>query len=721
MNEPLQSLEYLCFQGSNPSPFESIEHGFNIKFSDNQPTALFPVFTNFLNFTEEEGEAKNLRQAIILRAVANKTLGLAKNLEHNSLNFPDNTVIDLFFEDVGEKSPQGDVPCRKYFIVNKELATPEFFVEFSLECELDKFTTKSEKLMLDIAYSNKLSQADMPSIVMDIVKKISGTDKNIAALYDSFTMNVIASQFPEIKQIENFVEPPAIEQTLEILSKQAPANIEYLNLSKYSKLPPMTTFRLFGAIKTLILSECSLKEVPSNLKYFPLLSTLDLSFNAISSLNSLLDLAKNLQYLDIAGNHIFHTTELDQIQKNFVELFNLDLRLNPVCKFKGYLQLLLGNGGFAKLKYLDGNLIDTAMKRDGSKPLISTKNFANFDDCEKTWDDVLFKNSSTQQHLFRPLSVRTQSGYGSSAALNEYWRISSEAFEDQTFIAENITTLELDGCGLHNLDMLPLGWASFRMNNISDVSKLTMCLRLEEISLEDNEIESIDVLSSLSGLTKLDVSKNKIKVVENAGKFSNLMFLSLENNFIQTIKPFAQITSLMEFCEWILDGASITPKEQSLAKEIYLGKLTIELLGAKIGHFSFRNISELDLRNCKIKEADCFIGSQANEFRNIRRLQFDNNQLVSLDAFASLQGLRCLCLNSNRIDKILSADVPAVLGLNGWKVDNAEFHRKTIFSSLEELHLGNNNISRIADLGLYRLGQLKRLYLQGNKISRSLQ
>ncbi|KAJ3065950.1 Leucine-rich repeat-containing protein 9 [Podochytrium sp. JEL0797] len=786
MTEQLHSLEYICFQGAegvSEDIFQSVEHGFVANNAAPDPTqqglqktVLVPLFTNFLDFSDSESreDRKKLRQAIILRTVANRSDKVSEEAERTGINLSEYPGVDLFFRDVGVKSTKGDVPSRNYHVVNKELMTPEFFVEFSLECDLDRFTTKSEKLMLDIAYSNKLSQADMPAIVMDIVKKLS-ENENGSGVFDAYTMAVIETQYPEIRSIDDLRGPPSIELTLEILSKKAPANISILNLSLYNKLPAMSTFRLFSSIKQLVLSQCQLKDIPTNLKYFPHLEKLDLSFNEISTIGTgLQDVAGHLTHLDLAKNSIQQSADLVQIQNCLGKLVNLDLRLNPVCKSKGYHSLLLGFGGLLKLEVLDGRGVHPNMKHADTLSMILSKKSeratAGASKNMKTWSDVYYEHSSIQEHLFRPLSVRTQSGYGSSAALNEYWRITGGAFDEHVFVVENITTLELDNCNLSNLDMLPLGlihlrWASFRNNNIRDVSKLSLCPRLEELSLEDNEIESIDSLTSLVGLTKLDVSKNRITVVESAAKFTNLMLLSLENNLIASIKPFAKMSSLMEFyignncicdlynifplkelprliildvtgnqvCQQnhyrmftifhlsrlkILDGASITAKEQVSAKEIYLGKLTIELLGAKIGHFSFRNISELDLRNCKIREADCFTGAHAADFRNIRRLQFDGNQLTSLDAFAGLQGLRCLCLNNNRVEKMLGMDAPAVVGLNGWRVDNHEFHRKGIFSNLEELHLGNNNISRIADLGLYRLGQLKRLYLQGNKITR---
>ena len=154
-----------------------------------------------------------------------------------------------------------------------------------------------------------------------------------------------------------------------------------------------------------------------------------------------------------------------------------------------------------------------------------------------------------------------------------------------------------------------------------------------------------------------------------------------------------------------------------------MGKLTIELLGERIGHFSFKNITELDLRNCKIKEVECL---SKGEFKNLRKLNFDNNLLTSIDCFISLSGLRSLSLSNNRIERLLSSDPLSytVSGSNliyghSSKIDIPEGTKLSYFlPMLEELNLGNNLITRTSDLYLYRMKNLKVLYLHGNKISK---
>ncbi|KAJ3411055.1 Leucine-rich repeat-containing protein 9 [Chytridiales sp. JEL 0842] len=699
-----QSFEYLCFQvseGRSDEIFRAVEHGFT-----NDSTSVRPLsFTNFLEVadsTESNGntaagrDRKKLRQAIIVRAFANKvaTLDEVKTRLHSGILASDYPSANAVFREINSKPPNGD-SCREYFVFDPELVMPEYFVEYSLESDFDRLTTKVEKLMVDIAYSNKLSQADMPTIVVEVTKKMAEKEESSNIFPNNMPLAMIESHYSEIKAVNNLGEVPPPQLTLEILSRRPVNSVESLNLSLITENLSLDPFLQFTSLKSLTLSYCNLIEFPM-LRYFPKLETLDISFNNIAVIISGINSLTHLKNLDLQGNQIGTFDTLSSSSKS-------------------------------------------------------------------TWTDIWTEKSSNQPHLFRPLSVRTQFGYGSSAAQNEYWRIiksPEQGGQGSNFSFEKITVLELDNCNLFDLDQLPLG-----NNNLRDVTRLASYSRLEELSLENNEIESIDCLTQLTSLTKLDVSNNKVATVDMAGNFKSLMLLSLENNLIKNLKPFAKLTSVMELyignnyindlysifplkelprliildltgntvCQTtnyrlftifhlsrlkILDGSGIVLKEQQAAKEIYMGKLTIELLGEKIGHFQFRNISELDLRNCKIREIDCFAGG---DFRNIRKLNFDNNLISNLDPFLNLPWLRFLSLNNNRVEKLLSTDaLQATMG-SGYKADFGEVsmgRSKSILGCLEELHLGYNNIAKISDLNLARLPQLRLLYLQGNRITK---
>ncbi|TPX66556.1 hypothetical protein SpCBS45565_g04405 [Spizellomyces sp. 'palustris'] len=606
---------------------------------------------------------------------------------------------------------------------------PEYLLEYTLQ-NAEKLSTV-EQVVLDTALSNRLSLAGMPGLVSDVTSRMQ--DGPILSLQD-LTLSLIESQYPEIK-VANDVPISSIDST-------NPPIGETLNLSFTSNPLPTP----YTHIKTLRLSHCKLTSIPP---LPPHLETLDVSFNNLDSLTACI----GVKYLDAAGNHVRDVEGLVELFQGSA-LLTLDTRFNPVCKSKGYRAYI--HTRLPHIQILDGIPYPKTEKAPQPLSLPSILNHA-----------------STQPHLFRPLSVRTQAGYGFSAGQNEYWRLSHSAHLNESVILEAITTLELDSCQLFDLEVLPLGlvnlrWASFRNNNLRDISKLAQYTHLEELVLENNEIESMDALTALKNLIKLDVSINRISSVECARDFASLMCLSLENNCVGCLRPLAELPTLMEFycgnnsigdllnifplkalprliildftgntvCHVdnyrlftiyhltrlkILDGTGISPKEQTLAREAYLGKLTIELLGEKIGHLTFKNICELDLRNCKIREIDCFADC---DFRNLRKLVFDNNLLTNIDCFVGLTGLKTLSLNNNRIERLLSTDLPAPLtSPNGiMRLDTPEYGRqrtvKTLLPNLEELSLGYNCISRIADLALYQLAHLKMLYLHGNRISK---
>jgi hypothetical protein len=60
---------------------------------------------------------------------------------------------------------------KDYIIFDHQLIIPQYFVEYSLECDHDKQITRLERLATDIAYSNKLAHSSMPQIVRSMMAK----------------------------------------------------------------------------------------------------------------------------------------------------------------------------------------------------------------------------------------------------------------------------------------------------------------------------------------------------------------------------------------------------------------------------------------------------------------------------------------------------------------------------------------------------------------------
>ncbi|OAJ40643.1 hypothetical protein BDEG_24350 [Batrachochytrium dendrobatidis JEL423] len=767
----------LCYHGresSSDDVFSVVEHGCEL-IPGTTRLAESVVLSNVLDCydgqTSENNEnepqmstivKKSLRQAVIIRGLLKNSANVSNTIESikqckvNEYPKMDAVYqkISNLFKNKDTPTKTGDIP-KEYCVFSRNVLLPEYFIEYSLESDMDQYTTQLERLLVDIAYSNRMSHSDMPSIAAELRKKLTDLNEPLKVMANDISMSTLEALHPEIMMMDN-TKQSETELMDSIVSKSGIA-LEHLNLSSQCAFKQNALLHQ-KQLRSLTISHGNLMAIPK-FPSLPLLERLDLSFNAIHSLENGFEMYSGLKFLDLAGNNISNLECLKALFCTLCNLAVLDLRFNPVCKHKGYRKYCLTLS--STLQVLDAIPVEKAERH-------------NVD-----WNTLFESRASSQQHLFRPLSMRTQTGYGSTSIDCKYLlALSRNSHTDiQTDI---ITTLQLDSCNLFNLDMLPdempsLRWASFRNNNLKDVSKLSKYRRLEDISLENNEIHSVDALSKLEYLTKFDASNNLIASVNTAANFKSLMLFSLENNRVKSLKPFSKMVSLMEFYignnqisdmfgifplkelprliildltgNAILDGAGITAKEQTHAKEIYMGKLTIELLGEKIGHFTFKNISELDLRNCKIREIDCLANG---DFRNLRRLNFDNNMLTNIDCFTTLVGLRCLSLNNNRIERLLSSDtaspVPASSNLgsisslsgnslgelnssaagcnfgNGLTLrrDSTSDYGKSnpLLSQLEELYLGHNQITRIADLGLHRMPQLRTLYLQGNKIGK---
>lgn len=443
-------------------------------------------------------------------------------------------------------------------------------------------------------------------------------------------------------------ELATVSSVHKVLSNRKPNSITSLNLSfsrpstadgsfKVEAKQFLSEFTQFSFITQILLVDLELFEESSldPLHHFACLELLDVSFNHFRELPNVTKKCVKLKTLRICANIIDSLEKFDSMSS----VIELDVRLNPLCKIRYYREWL--GQKCPSLRILNGaEVVVRAF-------LIQTR--------ESFTQDSMIKKASCQEYIFRPLSVRTHRGLGSTTTFQEYHAAQSMlsdgvdlAYIPSSFNLLAITTLELDSCGLLSLDFMPermqaLKWVSFRDNCLRSVEKLEKYKNLEEICLEGNQIENIDSLSRLPNLTRLDVSNNVISNVSNAASFKALAYLSLEGNKITNLKCFVNNQTLMElyignncvidlqsvfplkevhrliildlagnsifrikdyraFAIFhlprlkILDGASISSKEVNTAKELFSGKLTVELLGEKIGHFMFRNIVEIGMR-----------------------------------------------------------------------------------------------------------------------------
>lgn len=142
------------------------------------------------------------------------------------------------------------------------------------------------------------------------------------------------------------------------------------------------------------------------------------------------------------------------------------------------------------------------------------------------------------------------------------------------------------------------------------------------------EIREVSLLKPLGKLIILDISGNQ---------------MCREKNYrIYTIFHLKKLK--------VLDGVSIEYTEQQVAKEMFAGRLTEEILEQRSGGRQFVDIRELDLTSCKLRDFDEMFDSK--RFPNLRELNLSHNYLATLRGFGHSPRLKILQVSANRLETL---------------------------------------------------------------------
>jgi Leucine-rich repeat (LRR) protein len=419
------TCEYLCFQNPNDGPdvFEVSEYGFEVSF----PIEKFSEGIHMTNYFECQANSKEckLYKTIILRLSTTKMKELS---EFDDPNIVSAASWDALVQkcDTGSDNIRSE-EAKNYYILNRNCTYPEYLVEYSLEDEMDQKTNQLEKLIIDIAFSNRISHANMPTIVYELSSKI----KNVYKEYDHpITLDKLKKEYPDLLlPLDENLHSEYIKYI-----EMKTTKIEKMVLSGSSSIPP-NFFGFTTSLRFLTLTH-------SNLATFPMIETshhleyLDVSFNKIISISNINFGFPLLKTLILANNSISDMSGLRSLS-DLLYLVELDLRFNDITERKGYRRFLVNNSPY--LKKLDDKVISD----------LETEKYEYNSD----WESYFQKHISDQKQSFRPFSIRTEYGLGSSSLERYYYRIPD--IIQSKIESSQITTLELDGCQLVNLDRLP--------------------------------------------------------------------------------------------------------------------------------------------------------------------------------------------------------------------------------------------------------------------------
>lgn len=627
----------------------------------------------------------------------------------------------------------------EWFLFNKDLAVPEYVVDFEYIGMMKQ--------------SNPFSILDFLSLELPsaLPSQFSVPDDRVA---DESVLRM-KPELPDVPRQQQVTD----DMLLRLSGAASLASITDLSLHG-AGLSKLKGLQVLTSLKKLIVSFNELTRL-DDIAYLPL-ENLDASFNRIVTLDGVKNMTF-LRYFDISWNSLRHLRdEIALIRKHMPAIEILDVRHNPWLKPTDVRLRLISR--VKSLCLLDGEKVaeseTTAALRLAAGSRVSQVH--------------LLSHARTDLHQPRTLSL-----HATAQVLVQSSRcVPDRVIDHEGHWLYKITSLNLDGqhlSKLSNMDQLEnLKWASFCDNDIVKMEGLEACTRLEELSLDNNCIYKIEGVGSLVNLRRLSLCDNFLTVIDSSqlDKLTHLHYLALDANKIQTMAGLQKVRSLIElyvsqnrignlrdilFLKGLqglmildlsenpvalladsyrmfvvyhlhvlkaLDGIPVDNYELNEARETLGGRLTTDFVAERVGHANFSEMRELDFPQCCLKSVD--LGS-GDLFKNLRSLNLENNSLTSLGGLVNLTNLRVLCLNHNRIESIVQKSAAPSAPSSGLQQphqmimgsSNNEYgaeNTSPILENLEVLHLGYNGIKDIASVQLSRLTSLKALFLQGNEI-----
>ncbi|POM71314.1 Hypothetical protein PHPALM_12134 [Phytophthora palmivora] len=664
---------------------------------------------------------------------------------------------------------------KLYYVFDSALVLPEYFVEY--QYILEKNTIGSSHA--DGASNGALGSQISPRVVQCNEEDV--VNLGVAAkLADDFERKhrIRRSQTPQ--PADNTVYSSTDESVLRLLQMEPllPGSV----ILNESTSVPMVSSRLQVAftnhIKYLSLLGCGLEAIPEMSPLKDHLEVLVLSYNKIQGMGNLEALSK-LHTLDMSYNqitrmgylqHLHHLKTLE-VTHNLIRSFDdveyigqtlgkhalkqLDLRKNGICESKRY--------RFHVLQHLP-ELVQLDQQTVSQDEIVIAQRLVTQLSPSKVW-------SLHCQKTLRTVPLSSSDPANSSS--DRHPESDDEADLINKAKWSSVEELNLNHELLGSIEGLSkavnLRIASFSDNAIKRIEGLQACTRLEELSLDDNEITQIENMNQLVFLKKLHLGRNRLTAIQHLDSLENLIQLSLEENQITSLRGLGSALKLMELYLGnnqieklkevqhlkslpkltildlsgneitrvpdyrlysvyylrrvkVLDGVSVSPQDQSNAKQKYSGKLTLEFILEKCGSGSvtprgsggenqFSRIINMDISSCRIRE----IGSIPGDvFANVREINLENNQISDISGLEALPKLKILNLNRNRIERLM----PSSLSADYIMPDTCDGGGKGILAclNLEQLHLAYNLITDMTSLGLQFLDALKVLHLHGNAI-----
>lgn len=204
--------------------------------------------------------------------------------------------------------------------------------------------------------------------------------------------------------------------------------------------------------------------------------------------------------------------------------------------------------------------------------------------------------------------------------------ISFEALE-YVGTQKKLTTLNLQGCGLSNIDALgnltALKWLNLADNSITHISPIVEMKELQYLNLKSNAVVSLDALNGIQNLTEFDVSGNKVTTLAPLQHCTNMQILHVDSNELMSVGSLSHMVEL----------TVLTASHNQLEDISALSNST------KMMH--------LDVSNNLLNYVDCIA-----QMPNLRELNISHNEVLTLPRLEPTFHLQRFYASYNKLLKV---------------------------------------------------------------------
>lgn len=209
---------------------------------------------------------------------------------------------------------------------------------------------------------------------------------------------------------------------------------------------------------------------------------------------------------------------------------------------------------------------------------------------------------------------------------------------------KKLTTLNLQGCGLSNIDALgnltALKWLNLADNSITHIGAIIEMKELQYLNLKSNGVVSLDALNGIHTLTEFDISGNKVTTLSPLQYCTNMQILHVDSNELMSVGSLSHMVELVVLTasnNHLEDISALSNSTKMQHLDVSNNLLTsVDCIGM------MPNLTELNISHNEVLDLP-----RLEPTYHLQRFYASYNQLLNVSSLAGLQELTIVDVDYN--------------------------------------------------------------------------